>query len=41
MRCLLAKNCLAYHDPEHGQISMAYMDRNIAMAVTNEQIAEI
>ncbi len=40
MRVLLASDCLASHDPEHGRISMAYMDRNIAMAVTNEQILD-
>lgn len=39
IRVLLASDCLASHDPEHGQISMAYMDRNIAPAMTNEQIA--
>jgi maleamate amidohydrolase len=40
MRVLLASDCLASHDPEHGRISMAYMDRNIAMAVTNDQILD-
>ena len=40
MRVLLASDCLASHDPEHGRISMAYMDRNIALAMTNEQIAD-
>ncbi len=40
MRVFLASDCLASHDPEHGRISMAYMDRNIAMAVTNEQILD-
>ena len=40
IRVLLASDCLASHDPEHGRISMAYMDRNIALAITNEQIAD-
>ena len=38
LRVLLASDCLASHDPEHGRISMAYMDGNIGMAVTNEQL---
>ena len=38
IRVLLASECLASHDPEHGRISMAYMERNIAMAVTNDQL---
>jgi nicotinamidase-related amidase len=40
IRVLLASDCLASHDPEHGRISMAYMDRNIALAMTNKQIAD-
>ena len=40
MRVLLASDCLASHDPEHGRISMAYMDRNIATAMTNDQILD-
>ena len=40
MWVLLASDCLASHDPEHGRISMAYMDRNIARAVTNDQILD-
>lgn len=40
MRVLLASDCLASHDPEHGRISMAYMDRNIAVAMTNDQISD-
>ena len=40
MRVLLASDCLASHDPEHGRISMAYMDRNIALAMTNDQILD-
>ena len=40
MRVLLASDCLASHDLEHGRISMAYMDRNIAMAVTNDKILD-
>ena len=40
MRVQLASECIASHDPEHGRISMAYMDRNIAVAMTNEQIAD-
>lgn len=40
IRVLLASDCLASHDPEHGRISMAYMDRNIALAMTNEKIAD-
>ena len=39
-RVLLASDCLASHDPEHGRISMAYMDRNIAVAMTNDQISD-
>jgi len=39
-RVLLASDCLATHDPEHGRISMAYMDRNIAVAMTNDQISD-
>ena len=38
LRVLLASDCLASHDPEHGRISMAYMDGNIGMALTNEQL---
>ena len=40
LRVLLASDCVASHDPEHGRISMAYMDGNIGMAVTNEQIID-
>lgn len=40
MRVLLASDCLASHDREHGRISMAYMDRNIALAKTNEEISD-
>ena len=40
MRVLLASDCLASHDPEHGRISMAYMARNIARAVTNDQVRD-
>ena len=40
IRVLLASGCLASHDPEHGRISMAYMDRNIAVAMTNDQILD-
>ncbi len=39
-RVLLASDCLASHDPEHGRVSMAYMDRNIAVAMTNDQISD-
>ncbi len=38
MRVLLASDCLASHDPEHGRISMAYMDGNIAVALSNDEI---
>ena len=38
LRVLLAADCVASHDAEHGRISMAYMDRNIARVVTNDQI---
>ena len=38
MRVLLASDCLASHDPEHGRISMAYMDGNVAVAVSNDEI---
>lgn len=37
-RVLLAADCVASHDAEHGRISMAYMDRNVALVVTNDQI---
>jgi nicotinamidase-related amidase len=40
LRVLLASDCLASHDPEHGRISMAYMNGNIGMAVTNDQIID-
>lgn len=40
MRVLLASDCLASHDQEHGRISLAYMDGNIGMAVTNDQIID-
>ncbi len=40
MRVLLASDCLASHDPDHGRISMAYMDRNIAVAMANDQISD-
>ena len=40
IRVLLASDCLTSHDPEHGRISMAHMERNIALAMTNEQIAD-
>jgi nicotinamidase-related amidase len=39
-RVQLASDCLATHDPEHGRISIAYMDRNIAVAMTNDQISD-
>ena len=38
MRVVLASDCLASHDPDHGRISLAYMDRNIAVAKGNDQI---
>lgn len=41
MRVLLATDCLASHDPAHGQISVAYMDGNIALAKDNAQLAEL
>ena len=40
IRVVLASDCIASHDPEHGRISMAYMARNIAVAMTNEQISD-
>ncbi len=40
MRVLLASDCLASHNAEHGRISMAYMDGNIGMAVTNDEIID-
>ena len=39
MRVVLASECIGSHDPEHAQISMAYMDKKIAVAMTNEQIS--
>ncbi len=39
-RVVLASDCLATYDPEHGRVSMAYMDRNIAVAMTNDQISD-
>ncbi|MEO1019443.1 MAG: isochorismatase family cysteine hydrolase, partial [Pseudomonadota bacterium] len=38
MRVVLAADCVASHDPEHGRISLAYMDRNIAAVLSNDQI---
>lgn len=40
IRVVLASDCIASHDPEHGRISLAYMDRNIAVAMTNDQISD-
>jgi nicotinamidase-related amidase len=40
MRVLLASDCLASHNAEHGRISMAYMDGNIGMALTNDRIID-
>lgn len=40
IRVVLASDCIASHDPEHGRISMAYMERNIAVAMTNDQISD-
>ena len=40
MRVLLASDCLASHNAEHGRISMAYMDGNIGMALTNDKIID-
>ena len=40
IRVVLASDCIASHDPEHGRISIAYMDRNIAVAMTNDQISD-
>jgi nicotinamidase-related amidase len=39
-RVLLASECLASYDPEHGRVSMGYMDGRIAVAMTNEQISD-
>ena len=38
MRVLLASECIDSYDSEHARISMAYMDKKIAVAMTNEQI---
>ena len=40
IRVVLASDCITSHDPEHGRISMAYMGRNIALAMTNDQISD-
>lgn len=40
MRVLLASDCLASHNAEHGRISMEYMDGNIGMALTNDKIID-
>jgi nicotinamidase-related amidase len=40
LRVLLASECLASYDPEHGRVSMTYMDGRIAVAMTNEQISD-
>ena len=40
MRVLLASECIDSHDSEHAKISMAYMDRKIAVVMTNKQISE-
>ncbi len=39
MRVVLASECVGSHDPEHARISMAYMDKKIAVAMTNAQIS--
>lgn len=39
-RVLLASECLASHDPEHGRVSMAYMTGSIAVAMTNDQLSD-
>lgn len=39
MRVLLASECIDSYDLEHARISMAYMDKKIAAAMTNEQIS--
>jgi len=40
IRVLLASECIDSHDAEHARISMAYMDKKIAVAATNEQISD-
>lgn len=39
MRVLLASECIDSYDAEHARISMAYMDKKIAAAMTNEEIS--
>jgi nicotinamidase-related amidase len=39
MRVLLASECIDSHDSEHARISLAYMDKKIAVAMTNAQIS--
>jgi len=39
IRVVLASDCIDSYDPEHGRVSMAYMDGNIAVAMTNDQIS--
>ena len=39
MRVVLASECIDSHDREQALASMAYMDKKIAVAMTNEQIA--
>lgn len=41
MRVILASECIGSYDPEHARMSMAYMDKRIAVAMTNEQIAAL
>lgn len=39
IRVILASECIASYDLTHARISMAYMDKKIAIAMTNEQIS--
>ena len=39
LRVVLASECIDSLDPEHGRISMQYMDGKIGVAMTNRQIA--
>ena len=40
MRVWLARDCIDSFDKEHAAVSMAYMDRKIGVAVSNEEIRQ-
>jgi maleamate amidohydrolase len=40
IRVILASECIESHDQEHAQISMAYLEKKIAILMTNDQISD-